>query len=148
MAPLQLVVFPYLLLCSYVYLSHVCNGESITDVITEYGPVRGTAIGPIVQFLSIPFAKPPVGELRWTMPQAPDSWTEPLNCTKEPPPCAAQNGKGQSEDCLYLNVFAPAACTASNRCAVLLWIHGGGYMTGSGNNNGTHLAGLDVVCHL
>ena len=135
-----------LIVCGFVYLSQICDSEVSTAVQTEYGLVNGIAAGSVAQFLSIPYAKPPLGDLRWTMPQPPEPWTEPLNCTQQPPPCAAQNGKGQSEDCLYLNVFAPESCTATRRCGVLLWIHGGGYMTGSNHNNGTHLASLNVVC--
>ena len=148
MAPKQckhVPFFPCLIIFSVIYLSQLCHSELSTEVQTEYGPIRGTAAGSVAQFLSIPYAKPPLRDLRWTRPQPPEPWTEPLNCTQQPDPCAAQNGKGQSEDCLYLNVFSPSSCTATNRCGVLLWIHGGGYMTGDNHNNGTHLASLNVV---
>src|SRR6185437_3244683 len=81
---------------------------------TQYGPVTGLMKGDVVEFLGIPFAAPPVGQLRWRPPVAPKPWTAPLAATKFAPVCAQIIGLpyfsyySESEDCLYLNVFAPA----------------------------------------
>jgi para-nitrobenzyl esterase len=75
------------------------------------GPLVGDQADDLISFRGIPYAAPPVGELRWRPPQAPKAWTEPLDATKFRERCP-QNGdlgvfatRGGAEDCLYLNVF-------------------------------------------
>lgn len=89
----------------------------------------------------IPFAEPPVGALRLRAPQPlGKTWTTPLDASKVPPSCESQ------EDCLYLNVYAPSAslANASQRRPVMVWIYGGGFVTGSnwelGLYDGMHFA--------
>ena len=98
-------------------------------------------------WLGIPFAQPPVGELRWKAPRPPSPWQEPLEATAFGPTCPqfawASGGRdgadaGEptgSEDCLHLNVFAPrfapeAVPGAGERLPVMVWIHGGGNTIG------------------
>jgi para-nitrobenzyl esterase len=136
---------------------------STTDyvVTTDCGALRGLLGGgypssppgpPVVQWLGIPFAAPPVGELRWAPPQPVTPWTGVRDATKFAPECTQDNGDG-AEDCLYLNVFTPASTTAANTLEdgnsgggsfvvnnasllpVLLWVHGGGYEEGSASYN-------------
>ena len=98
-----------------------------TLVETESGLVRGVEVDGIVRFLGIPFAAPPVGELRWRMPQPAIPWREELAASdvrighrwhEEPEPIP------MSEDCLHLNVWTPAA-RGEDPLPVMVWIFGG-----------------------
>jgi len=88
-------------------------------------------------FKGVPFAAPPVGELRWLEPKAPAHWEGTRAADKFGPQCMqnAPGGlpaEGISEDCLYLNVWT-AAASATERRPVMLWIYGGGYNVGAGS---------------
>ena len=97
---------------------------------TTYGAVigsdgsHGTAV-----FLGVPFAAPPVGPLRWTAPVPPTPWQSPRNATSQPPVCMQTSELFQaaaSEDCLYLNVFAPAAAVGGGAALpVMVRLHWG-----------------------
>jgi para-nitrobenzyl esterase len=102
--------------------------------------VVGSTTGPVHVFRGIPYARPPVGELRWRPPQEPRSWTNPLDASSFGP-VAPQNPSQleqlfgseqpqQSEACLSLNVWTPGLDDA--RRPVLVWIHGGAFVTGNG----------------
>lgn len=83
-------------------------------------------------YFAIPYAKPPVGALRWQAPQAPDSWSTPLAKTSSASACLQTSASpfrlsGDSEDCLYLDVHAP---TGAGPFPVMVWIHGGAFNTG------------------
>ncbi|XP_063240340.1 esterase FE4-like [Bacillus rossius redtenbacheri] len=83
-------------------------------------------------FLGVPFAKPPLGSLRFKGPRAPESWNGVRDATKEGPMCL-QNGAG-AEDCLYLNVITPELPGDPSNATlrpVLVWVHGGAYQTGT-----------------
>ena len=102
----------------------------------------GVADNGALVWRGIPFAQAPVGELRWKAPRVPKPWTGRLSATKNGNACfqgldlAApfkdDDGDGfiGSEDCLYLNVFAPANTTAADRLPVMYWIYGGGNVGG------------------
>ncbi|XP_069704524.1 esterase E4-like [Periplaneta americana] len=100
----------------------------------------------IFSFQGIPYAKPPVGELRFQPPQPPEPWTGVLNVTKVGPDCiqkpfpklpSSPEIEGD-EDCLYLNVYTPQLPTdgeATELLPVMFWIHGGSWEGGSGSTN-------------
>lgn len=106
---------------------------------TKYGTVRGIISEKNEKhsvFKGIPFAKPPVGELRYAAPQEPDRWEGELLCDHfSPAPIQDTHGEPRSftlsEDCLYLNVFTPAESSAE-RLPVLFWIYGGSFSDGNG----------------
>ncbi len=106
-----------------------------TPVAVTGGRVQGTeAAAGVVAFKGIPFAAPPVGELRWRPPAAVVPWEGVRDAGEAGPICAqGAGGVGQSEDCLFLNVWAPAE--TAEPLPVLYWIHGGGYTGGSGSTS-------------
>ena len=125
----------------------------MTVVETSYGRLRGVQADGVCVFKGIPFAAPPLGEQRWRAPEPPASWPGVRDALAFGP-CAIQNRVAgdvgeligiatheTSEDCLYLNVWTPAADAAKR--PVMVWIHGGGNTLGAGSQprvNGEHLA--------
>ncbi|XP_078011751.1 neuroligin-2 isoform X4 [Phascolarctos cinereus] len=141
-------------------------GEERFPVVgTAYGRVRGVRrelnneiLGPVMQFLGVPYATPPLGARRFQPPEAPASWPGVRNATALPPACpqnlhgalpaimlpvwftdnleaAAGYVQNQSEDCLYLNLYVPTEddIRDSGKKPVMLFLHGGSYMEGTGN---------------
>mgnify|MGYP003384949402 CR=1 FL=1 len=143
-----------------------CSNESVDRVIapqTERQLAQGTVIGFEGEYnnhawIGIPFAKPPVGELRWKAPQSSVVFPEgKLNALKHGSACSQLAGGlggvpgekgtlGGSEDCLYLSVYAPKLSQADvtntdKRLPVMVWVHGGGNKSGAGSMyDGSRLA--------
>jgi len=106
------------------------------SVSIEGGTVRGRAEGDLVSFKGIPFAQPPVGAWRWRAPQPVQPWQgvrEASAFGPDPvqPPTPGTAPWPMSEDCLYLNVWRPAADTGQP-LPVLVWIYGGPLSEGAG----------------
>jgi para-nitrobenzyl esterase len=108
-------------------------------VHTTEGPVRGLVKDGVSTFLGIPYAAPPIGDLRWR-PPAPPAHHGILDAVKFGNRCAQIVTLGVfakpsfEEDCLYLNVFAPAKAKHHDRRPVMVWLHGGGHFNGASDD--------------
>jgi para-nitrobenzyl esterase len=131
---------------AFVVFSVFAHADSLT-VKTEQGKVRGKTIndGKVKAWLGLPYAAPPVGDLRWRAPQPAARWSGERDATKYGAHCAQNHvyedmifqDDGGSEDCLFLNVYAPATATPKSKLPVMFWIHGGGF-AGGGSNEPRH----------
>jgi para-nitrobenzyl esterase len=109
----------------------------------ETGYISGMLLGEpgkeVHIYRGIPYAAPPVGELRWQPPHPARNWTGIRECTAFSSvapqlmlPTESTSKMQESEDCLYVNVYTPAK-SSRQKLPVMVWMHGGGYWTGSGN---------------
>lgn len=113
--------------------------ETLSEVVqVEQGQLRGRVEGETLIFTRVPFAQPPVGELRWRAPQPPAAFVGERAATAQPPLCIqgkvlpGETSLEMSEDCLYLNIWVPNRRSTSLR-PVMVWIHGGGLEIGGGS---------------
>jgi para-nitrobenzyl esterase len=111
----------------------------LSAVMTDRGLVQGVQHGDLTVYKGLPFAAPPIGELRWRVPQPMSAWSGVKVLDHFAPRCM-QHGmypenapaEPMSEDCLYLNLWVPAH-TAGEKLPVMVWIYGGGLDNGSGS---------------
>ena len=134
----------------------VWPAEAAPDVQTAQGTVAGAVDSGISVFKGIPFAAPPVGELRWRPPQEAPAWESARDASRFGPICPqAPRPVGspwreklpESEDCLTVNVWTPNAA-AGAKLPVMVWIYGGGFREGGSASplyDGTELAQRGVV---
>jgi para-nitrobenzyl esterase len=121
---------------------------------TESGPISGVRADGLDVYKGIPFAAPPVGDLRWREPARVAPWTGTRKADAFAPACMqtgvsmpGETPPAVSEDCLYLNIWAPAK-RVGERLPVIVWIYGGGYINGSASMPlywGDRLAHKDVI---
>lgn len=110
-------------------------------VRTLSGVIRGVVDDEIESFKGIPYAAPPVGEYRWRPPQPMPAWDEVRDASRFGADCAqagwsrdaASIRENTSEDCLFLNLWRPAGAKPGAKLPVMVWIHGGGFVGGSGS---------------
>ena len=125
------------------------EADPTRPVRIDSGPVVGTIADGVVSFKGIPYAAPPVGELRWRPPRPVTPWKEPRaadafadDCMQKPfPNDAAPIRTSPAEDCLYLNVWVPEK--RGGDLPVMVWIHGGGFVNGGSSPaiyDGSHFA--------
>jgi para-nitrobenzyl esterase len=125
-------------------------------VETTCGPVRGADMGRVRAWKGVRYAAPPVGDLRFRAPQPPARWTEVADATQYGPCCPQpifpnmplDLGAPQGEDCLRLNVWASSDTRPGDAKPVMVWLHGGAYVLGSGSQplyDGRRLAGSGEV---
>jgi para-nitrobenzyl esterase len=135
-------------------LATAASAQPAAPVVrTDSGALQGVETQGVVRYLGIPYAAPPVGALRWRPPQPAASWSGVRPADRFGPVCMqkldpSDNGVGPgpaSEDCLTLNLFAPAGAKG---LPVMVWIHGGGLVNGSASAklyDGSALARQGVV---
>lgn len=124
----------------------------ITEATVKQGKVKGLVEHGLGSFKAIPFAEAPVGDLRWKAPVPKKPWSGVLEATEFAgmPPQQTRSWPGApapkvTEDCLYVNIQTPAENAKAN-LPVLVWIHGGGFITGDANSNdGTKFAKQGIV---
>ena len=115
----------------------VDESAQLTQVELTYGQVSGVELdNEVAVFRGIPFAAPPVGDLRWKAPQPPIPWQGVRVADTFGPTCMQRGRALMSEDCLYLNVWTRADSNDDN-LPVMVWIHGGGWTSGA-SSNGTY----------
>lgn len=132
-------------------LSTACVAGASADtalppVGIDSGLVAGTTRDGVNRFFGIPYAAPPVGDLRWKAPQPVEPWKDVKDASAFGPVCRQTVDwikEPQSEDCLRVNVWAPAK---PGKYPVMVWIHGGGFFGGSGSQMGPD-AGNSIVAH-
>ncbi len=152
-----------LLLCLTVGVAAMGVGAAAQQtppvVRVDSGQLQGVVDDGVVSYKGIPFAAPPVGNLRWRPPQPTARWTGVrqatefgADCMQErfgPPPApGAPPARAPSEDCLFLNVWSPASATPGAKLPVMFWIYGGGFVGGSSAfpiTSGTQFAKQGVV---
>ena len=128
------------------------DGQTLVN--TTFGKLQGAIEAPAVVFRGIPYAVAPVGELRWRAPREPHHWSG-VRMAREygascpqvlDAPTQLSPLNETSEDCLFLNVWVPRE--AGKKLPVVVWIHGGGFIAGSGSEreyDGTYLAAHGVI---
>ncbi|XP_062442584.1 fatty acyl-CoA hydrolase precursor, medium chain-like isoform X1 [Rhea pennata] len=147
----------------------LCVGQKSADpeVTIALGRLRGKQTNVkgtdrlVNTFLGIPFAKAPVGSLRFSPPEPPEAWNDLRDATSYPPLCPQdlsilkkieKNWKEKhppfqtSEDCLYLNVYSPADSDKKDKLPVMVWIHGGNFIFGGASRyDGSALAAYENI---
>ncbi|XP_050531743.1 juvenile hormone esterase-like isoform X2 [Daktulosphaira vitifoliae] len=122
-------------LLSVIFIELIlCFG--LLEVTTKKGILKGHQLlsrnGRVYNsFTGIPYAEPPIGELRFEAPKEVKPWKEILDATKEPNACIQKGDLNSSEDCLYLNVYKPQV---DKLLPVMFWIHGGAFSSGNGGS--------------
>jgi para-nitrobenzyl esterase len=143
--------------CAVLLSAPAARASDGLTAVTDRGSVKGTfsSDGQVRTFLGIPYAAPPVGPLRWKPPQPAAKWSGVRSANSFGPRCMQTQlfpdmvfrDSGPSEDCLTLNVWAPAEKNVAP-LPVMVWIHGGGFVTGGSSEprqDGEHLARKGAV---
>ncbi|XP_068084824.1 juvenile hormone esterase [Anabrus simplex] len=123
-------------------LVEVFSDDEYPIITLPQGALKGKRVtpdnlSPYYSFLGIPYGKPPVGNLRFKAPVHADPWNGTLEALQEgnmcKQPANVRSASGSDEDCLFLNVYTPELPGSGSLKPVMVWIHGGGFIVGSGN---------------
>jgi len=145
-----------ILVCvSLVFSANILAAPPVDQVKVDSGQLKGEISGGVVSFKGIPYAAPPIGDLRWRAPQPVAPWSGVRSAANfgadcvQAPPGPQPFAVAPSEDCLYLNVWAPVDRT-SKAMPVMVWIYGGGFVNGgtsmySATDNGVATVKRGVV---
>jgi para-nitrobenzyl esterase len=138
----------------FVAAAELASATVAQQVLTESGTISGIRANGLDVYKGIPFAAPPVGDLRWRPPVHAAPWTGTRKADAFAPACMqtgvsmpGETAPAVSEDCLYLNIWTPTK-TAQEHLPVIVWIYGGGYINGSASMPlywGDRLAQKDVI---
>ncbi|XP_070591777.1 cholinesterase-like [Erythrolamprus reginae] len=168
-AAMPCLLCPSLFCCLFLLLFPLASGSAfngdmvIVEAITSSGRIKGKQIlsdyGYVTAFLGVPYAEPPLGNLRFQKPRPHQPWNQTLEATsfgnscpqfisRDAPEAEIWSPKTPlSEDCLSLNIWVPYP-QPSSQVPILVWIHGGSYAFGTSSVdifNGTHLAAIENV---
>jgi len=125
---------------TFTMLEKAFGGDGSPPVVmTDDGPIQGKFGGwrnsSLIEYHGVPFAAPPINELRFKPAQRPAPWTEVKQTVQVGNACGQLNLLGKvligKEDCLYMSVYVPKQCTVSNPCPVMQWIYGGAWILGN-----------------
>lgn len=161
LSPIFVVLLDLILIVSFTFSLTSCTGAADPNentnliVETDKGTIEGKHEKGVTVYKGIPYAAPPINELRFAPPQEAEGWDGILEC-KEFKPSAMQKYKASdnkegikfNEDCLYLNIWAPKTAKKGDDLPVLVYIHGGSFSTGSPERptfNGTKFAKDGVI---
>ncbi|KAJ8317909.1 hypothetical protein KUTeg_003000 [Tegillarca granosa] len=135
-------------------LVHCVYADDTITVLSNSGEIKGVAVTEknetVFQFRKIPYAKPPLRQLRFKKPEPYGTWKSTLDATQFGPSCVQTIDQETvldlpntniSEDCLFLNIYVPRNISKTNNMAVMIWIHGGSFLYGQGMlHDGSFLA--------
>ncbi|XP_059120190.1 liver carboxylesterase-like isoform X4 [Peromyscus eremicus] len=165
----RLPAWLYAVACGLLLLLLHVHGQDSSSPIrnTHTGQVRGSLVHvkdnevDVYTFLGIPFAKPPVGPLRFAPPEPPEPWSGVRDGTSHPAMCLQTDmmnnefakkmnlnmpPTSMSEDCLYLNIYTPAHAHEGSNLPVMVWIHGGALVMGMASmTDGSKLAATEEI---
>jgi len=139
----------YLIAVFVLFFAGMAESQQPAPVKVQEGLLQGTHENGLTIYKGIPFAAPPVGDLRWRAPQPAEKW-EGIKQADKFAAAPMQGGNppsGKNENCLYLNIWTPSK-SEKDKIPVLVWIYGGGFSFGSTSDpvhNGEHLARKGVV---